>query len=343
MISFWIDYGTNFIGGTESTQSEGAWLVPLTLQLVPALVLIVGMVFMPFSPRWLVHHDREEEARKVLGLLRNESPDSEIIELELLEIKAQSLFEQRTIAEHYPKLADQTVWNTLKLQFVAIGSLFKSKPMLRRVVVGTVTMFFQQWTGINAVLYYAPSIFADLGLSSNTTSLLATGVVGIVMLAATVPAILYIDKIGRRPILAGGAIGMAACHFIIAIIFAKNQYQWASQTAAGWAAIVFVWVFVMFFGASWGPAAWILISEVWPISARPYGMALSASSNWLNNFIVGQVTPDMLQSMTYGECFLFVQPFRSISEALSGCFGCFRSTPSKRDCLVIQFTAVTAS
>jgi MFS family permease len=77
-----------------------------------------------------------------------------------------------------------------------------------------------------------------LGLSSNTTSLLATGVVGIVMLIATIPAILYIDNIGRRPALALGAIGMALCHFIIAIIYARNEHQWPTHQAAGWAAIV---------------------------------------------------------------------------------------------------------
>ena len=69
--------------------------------------------------------------------------------------------------------------------------------------------FFQQWTGINAILYYAPTIFKELGLSGNTTSLLATGVVGIVMFLATIPAVLYIDRLGRKPVLAVGAIGMA--------------------------------------------------------------------------------------------------------------------------------------
>ena len=109
--------------------------------------------------------------------------------------------------------------------------------MFRRVIVATVTMFFQQWTGINAVLYYAPQIFAGLGLSSNTTSLLATGVVGIVMFLATLPAVLYIDKLGRKPVLTLGAIAMASCHITIAIIFAKNQYQWPTHKAAGWAAV----------------------------------------------------------------------------------------------------------
>jgi hypothetical protein len=187
MISFWIDYGTNYIGGTGATQSDAAWLVPLCLQLVPALVLFCGMAFMPFSPRWLVHHGREDEARGVLARLRGSTVEDEAVELEFLEIKAQSLFEKRTVATNFPHLSQPTVWNLAKLQFVAVGSLFKTMPMFRRVIVATVTMFFQQWTGINAVLYYAPSIFAALGMSSNTTSLLATGVVGI----GTLPFLLF--------------------------------------------------------------------------------------------------------------------------------------------------------
>jgi hypothetical protein len=186
MISFWINYGTNYIGGTTvETQSNAAWLVPICLQLAPAAVLFVGMLWMPFSPRWLVHHGREEEARSTLASLRELPEDHELIELEFLEIKAQSLFEKRSIAERFPHLAELTAMNTFKLQFVAIGALFKTKAMFKRVVVATVTMFFQQWTGINAILYYAPSIFGQLGLTGNTTSLLATGVVGIVMFLAT--------------------------------------------------------------------------------------------------------------------------------------------------------------
>lgn len=186
MISFWINYGTNYIGGTTlETQSNAAWLVPICLQLLPAIVLAIGMLWMPFSPRWLMHHGREEEARANLASLRNLPSDHELIELEFLEIKAQSMFEKRSLAEAFPHLQEQTAWNTFKLQFVAIGALFRTKAMFKRVVVATVTMFFQQWSGINAVLYYAPQIFNQLGLTGNTNSLLATGVVGIVMFIAT--------------------------------------------------------------------------------------------------------------------------------------------------------------
>ncbi|MCJ1338023.1 hypothetical protein MMC09_003307 [Bachmanniomyces sp. S44760] len=305
MVSFWIDYGTNNIGGTGDTQSDAAWLVPLCLQLIPGLSLGVGMLFMPFSPRWLTHHGREGEARKVLSNLRNLPLDHELIELEFLEIKAQSVFEKRTTAEKWPHLAELTPWNTFKLQWVAIGSLFKSRGMFRRVIVATVTMFFQQFTGINAVLYYAPSIFNALGTSSNTTSLLATGVVGVAMFIATIPAVLYVDKLGRKPVMIAGGIGMGLCHMIIAVIFARNANQWASQKASGWAAVAFVWLFVVNFGYSWGPCAWVIISEVWPLSNRPYGIALGASSNWMSNFIVGQITPDMLSSITYGTFIFF--------------------------------------
>jgi hypothetical protein len=114
------------------------------LQLAPALLLLVGMIFMPFSPRWLVHHGREEEARKVLADLRGLDADHELIEIEFLEIKAQSLFEKRSIAEMFPQLREPTAWNTFKLQFVAIRKLFQTKAMFKRVIVASVTMFFQQ-------------------------------------------------------------------------------------------------------------------------------------------------------------------------------------------------------
>lgn len=103
---------------------------------------------------------------------------------------------------------------------------------------------------------------------------MASGVVGIVMWFATMPAVLYVDKLGRKPILIIGAIGMASCHIIIAVIFAKNENQWETHKGAGWAAVVMVWLFVVHFGYSWGPCAWIIIAEIWPISQRPYGIAL---------------------------------------------------------------------
>jgi MFS family permease len=125
------------------------------------------------------------------------------------------------------------------------------------------------------------------------------------MFLATIPAVLWVDRVGRKPVLTIGAIGMATCHIIIAVIVAKNIDQWKDHAAAGWAAVCMVWLFVVHFGYSWGPCAWIIVAEIWPLSTRPYGVALGASSNWMNNFIVGQVTPDMLDGITYGTYILF--------------------------------------
>lgn len=99
---------------------------------------------MPFSPRWLIHHDREDEAKRILSTLRDLPIDHELVELEFLEIKAQSLFEKRSIAEQFPHLREQTPWNNFKLQFVAIKSLFQKKSMFKRCIIAGVTMFFQQ-------------------------------------------------------------------------------------------------------------------------------------------------------------------------------------------------------
>jgi hypothetical protein len=111
------------------------------------------MIFMPFSPRWLIHHGREDEARKVLSNLRGLSEDHELVELEFLEIKAQSLFEKRSVAELFPNLREPTAWNIFKLQFVSIGKLFQTKAMFKRVCVATITMFFQQVSSTTPFLF----------------------------------------------------------------------------------------------------------------------------------------------------------------------------------------------
>lgn len=167
MVSFWVNYVTNNIKGSGNSQSDAAWLVPICLQLVPAVSLGIGMLFMPFSPRWLIHHSRETEARRVLSNLRNLDQDHELIELEFLEIKAQSVFEKRSTAQTWPHLVELTAWNTFKLQCVAIGSLFKTKAMFHRVISATVIMFFQQATGINAGTHIVENPTITSGLSLN--------------------------------------------------------------------------------------------------------------------------------------------------------------------------------
>ncbi|KAJ7126953.1 general substrate transporter [Mycena epipterygia] len=305
MVSFWIDYGTNFIGGAGPTQKESAWIIPLALQIVPALILGIGIMFMPFSPRWLINQGRNDEALAVLSRARGLPENSDLVQIEFLEIKAQYLFEKETSEIRFPKYQDGSFSSDFKLGFFAYFSLLRERSLLYRVAIGSLTMFFQQWTGINAILYYAPSIFQSLGLTGNTISLLATGVVGIAMFLATIPAVIWVDQVGRRPVLISGAFLMAFCHFVVAILTGLFHNSWPSHVAAGWVACVFVWIFAIAFGYSWGPCAWIIIAEIWPLSIRGKGVSIAASSNWMNNFIVGQVTPTMLTHLGFGTFVFF--------------------------------------
>ena len=156
-------------------------------------------------------------------------------------MKAQAQFEKQALAERHPHLQEPGAWNIFELQLLAFASLFEIKAMFRRVIIATVIQTFSQWTGINAVLYYAPSMFSQLGISSNTTSLLAPGVVGIVIFLATILAVLYVDRLGRKFTLTAGALVVATCHIIVAIILAVCEDDWPKHKAAGWAATAMIW------------------------------------------------------------------------------------------------------
>jgi sugar porter (SP) family MFS transporter len=284
MVSYWIGYGTNFIGGTGQGQSNAAWLIPICLQLIPSTALAVGMVlFMPQSPRHLMNRGREEECLQVLARLRSTSKDDMKVRVEFLEIKAAREFDRIRSAEKYPNYQDGSFKSNFLIGWNDYTYLLSNKSLLKRTLIAVFTMVFQQWNGVNAILYYAPFIFKGFGFGGSTTSLLATGVVGVAMFLATIPAVLFVDKVGRKPILIAGGLGMATCHFIVAGITGAFSSNWPAHRGAGWVAIVFVWLYAVCFGFSWGPVAWIIISEVFPLGWRAKGISIGGSSNWLNN------------------------------------------------------------
>ncbi|CAO1617865.1 unnamed protein product [Jaminaea pallidilutea] len=307
MISYWITYGTNYIGGTGPGQSDAAWLIPICIQLVPAFILGFGMYFMPQSPRWLIDVGKDDECLHVIARLRTKPVDHPLVQMEFLELKAQKTLETRMSQHDFPHLQDGSRKSNFLLNVEGYKSLFTNRANLKRTSVAVLTMLFQQWNGINFVLYFAPFIFASVGLDGNTTSLLASGVVGIVQFLATIPAVLFADKVGRKPLLISGAIVMGICHFIVAAIIAQFQGPLNDQglpvvtnRSAGWAAVVFIWIFSIGFGFSWGPCAWVVVSEVFPLGLRAKGVSIGASSNWLNNFAVAMSTLEFLKAAPYG-------------------------------------------
>ncbi|KAI9932464.1 hypothetical protein ASPWEDRAFT_33367 [Aspergillus wentii DTO 134E9] len=306
MVSFWIGYGTNYIGGTGAGQSIAAWEIPVCIQLLPAIILAVGMImFMPQSPRHLMNQGREEECLQTLARLRDASPDDLLVRIEFLEVKALRMFEVETAKKKYPEYQDGSFKSRFMIGVKDYMSLITNKSLFKRTVIACMTMFFQQFNGINAINYYAPQIFKGLELGGNTTSLLATGVAGIFEFVFTIPAVLWVDNIGRKKILIAGGIGMAVCHFIVAGIIGAYDGQFASHPAAGWVAVVFVWIFIINFAYSWGPVAWIMVSEVFPLSMRAKGVSIGGSSNWLNNFAVGLFTSPFISRSSYGTFIFF--------------------------------------
>ncbi|KAJ2957366.1 hypothetical protein NQZ79_g6916 [Umbelopsis isabellina] len=237
LISFWIDYGTSTI------DSDVQWRLPLALQLIIGIILGVGILFFPFSPRWLMAQHRETEALKVLTRLRHLPPDHPLVQEEWREIKAIVEFDRQVERDRYPQYANGGSRARFMIGLGGYRDLFR-KGIFKRLWLGCALQFFQQFTGINAIIYYAPTIFQSIGLSGTSVPLLATGIVGVVNVLCTIPAVLFVDQFGRRKTLLCGAFFMAISHIIIAIIVGLFENDWPAHTTAGWVAVAFVYFFI---------------------------------------------------------------------------------------------------
>lgn len=139
-----------------------------------------------------------------------------------------------------------------------------------------------------------------------------SGVMNIAQLVAVTASFFVFDKIGRKPLLIFGSIGMTISHSIVAIMIGLFSDDWAAHSAQGWVGVVFIIVFMLFFGLSWGPVPWGMPSEVHSSSYRAKGTALAVCANWLFNFIIGLITPPMIDGIGYGT-FVFFACFSFLS------------------------------
>ncbi|KIX99567.1 uncharacterized protein Z520_05143 [Fonsecaea multimorphosa CBS 102226] len=275
-LSYWLDYGV----AKNIPKSSKQWRIPLGVQLIPGGILLVGMLFLRESPRWLAKQGRDQEAVAALAHIRCDSPDDVEVMSEFAEIKA-------SIAEE-EELSEGVTWKEC-LQ----------PNMRKRFMIIFFLMLCQQFTGTNSIGYFAPQIFQTVGLSGTDSSLFATGVYGVVKVFATGLFLWWItDRIGRKWPLVVGGIWMATMMFILGAILATHPPNQAHGVShASIAMVVMIYLYVIGYSLSWGPGPWIYVGEIFPTRTRAYGVALGAATQWLFNFVISKITPAAIHNL----------------------------------------------
>jgi sugar porter (SP) family MFS transporter len=253
----------SYLSGLAIT-GAGMWRLMFGLGAVPGLLFLIGLAFLPESPRWLVRRRSANAARASLMRLRSRGWN---VEAELDDMV-------RTVK------ADAG-------QRAGYAALFA--PTIRPALIVAVGLFFlQQLSGINAVIYYAPDIFEQAGFDNADTQIFATVGIGIINLATTILAMFLIDRIGRRPLLVLGFAGTAATMLIIALGVLNPSF------VPSWLVIAMLLLYIASFAISLGPLPHVMMSEIFPLRVRGPGMSMASISNWGFNFIVVFAFPLML-------------------------------------------------
>ncbi|KAJ4163114.1 hypothetical protein NW754_014537 [Fusarium falciforme] len=227
VIAFYITYGTRYIS------SHWSWQLPFLLQILPGLVLGFGAIFLPYSPRWLASKDREDEALSNLAKLRALPATDPRVQREWMEIIAEARFQTGILKERHPQLTQRTdISGRMRLEFVSWTDCLKPG-CWRRTLVGSGIMFFQQFVGINALIYYSPTLFGTMGLDFNM-QLTMSGVLNVTQLIGVLTSLWTLDRFGRRSILLLGSVLMLVAHVIIAALVGKFSDNWPSHKAEDW-------------------------------------------------------------------------------------------------------------
>jgi sugar porter (SP) family MFS transporter len=233
------------------------WRPMFYIGVVPAVILFIGMWFLPETPCWLLLKGCEDECRKALS--RVEKPA--LIETSLSQIKA-------GIAQN----KERSDWREI------------FKPWLRNALIIAIgIMFFQQAVGINTIMYYCPKIFLMAGFTDNISAIWASVSVGVVNVVFTIVAVYFVDRLGRRKLYFLGMSGIFVSLICLALCFAFNH---ALGDAGKWLSIVLVFLYIIFFAVSIGPLGWLIITEIFPLKVRGLGSSIGSLSVWVFNSIV---------------------------------------------------------
>src|SRR3954463_15117657 len=258
--------------------SSGNWRLMLGLAAVPGLILLVGMLFMPETPRYLVHTGQEEDAHEVIeDLPGDERPQERIQEI-------------REVEEH-------------EEGGTGLRALWEAKWVRPALLVATGLAVFQQLVGINTIIYYAPTTLTNVGFGK-TSAIYANLVIGVINVILTVVAIKIIDRVGRKPMLLGGLVGMVLSLLVLGISLSALPTPHHPSDPAAIITLVCLGTFIASFAATWGPVVWVMIPEVLPLSVRGTAMGVAIFLHWGANFAVSQTFPVLLSKFGPGPVFL---------------------------------------
>lgn len=247
---------------TAKRQDTGSYRIPIAVQFAWAIILITGMLILPETPRYLVKRGQDAKAAEALGRLRRLPADHPSVAAEMAEVRANHDYE-------------------MSIGTASYLDCFRGG-MLKRQLTGMGLQALQQLTGINFIFYYGTQYFINSGIDDGFIIQVITSVVNVL---STLPGLYAVDKFGRRPLLFWGAVGMAVSQFIVAMLGTLTTGQTATGTtivynvAAQKAGIAFVCIYIFFFASTWGPLAWVVTGEIFPLKHRARGLSMTTATN----------------------------------------------------------------
>ncbi|KAJ3714087.1 general substrate transporter [Lentinula raphanica] len=282
MLSFWVNYSAVL----NIAPTDMQWRIPFIVQIVPGALFTFAMFFQPESPRWLVEKGKYPQAAKTLAYVARTSPEDPAVLVTIDEIK-----------DEFEGKHKLSLWQ----QFRGMGA---SRAIANRCFIPSLVMFFQQWTGTNAINYFSPEIFTGLGITGTSSTLFATGIYGVVKVISVALVLMFaVESFGRKKCLIVGGIGQGLMMLWIGGYSAIHPS--GPIVPASYVSLVAVYLYAVFYCVGWGPVPWVISAEVAPNHLRTMSLSLAIGVNWLFSFTISKITPIMLDNITYGTFLLF--------------------------------------
>ncbi|KAI9929516.1 hypothetical protein ASPWEDRAFT_110586 [Aspergillus wentii DTO 134E9] len=275
-IATWLDYGTSF------TESSFQWRFPLAFQAVFAIFLILQVIGLPETPRWLMQNDRHEEARAVIASINDVDEHDEIVLRSLMDIES--------------AIREDIHGDSVKFsEFFTHGKVQN----WRRLAIIIAIEIMMQFTGSNMINYYAPTVYESAMNMSRNMSMILSGCTSIAYLLGSAIPLFLMDKYGRRVLLMVSAGGLSLCFVLVAVLLSLSKLN------AAYGATAFIFIFQIFYGLGWLPVPWFYPSEISTQRLRSKSAAIASAFNWLSVFAVVKITPIAIQNIGWRVFIIF--------------------------------------